>query len=392
MNRLALFGQSYPPMVSGAALVMQRLAEGLAARGHAVLVGCASPTGQPGHTTQALGRGHLQVEHLASWHNPLRVGQRFAPWPRPALERAARAFGVQVIHAHDPLGAQVRLGVPAAVPVAYTLHQLPWFVAAYLPRPVRPLAERVLWHGLRQLARRCALVTPSATIAEVVAAHGLPRPTVISNGVDVHRFTPAPHPTDAAASAAHLARLNLPTEVPLVLHVGRLDAEKKVETILHALAGVTWPHHLVVAGDGVRRAALEAQARALGVPATFTGYIHAELPALYRHSRVLVSASEVEIQSSIALEGAASGLPMVAVRASSMAELVQDGRTGWLAPPGDVSALRAALITALAEPATARAFGLAARAWVEANHHPEATLRAHETLYARLIEQSAAQR
>lgn len=384
MMRLALFGQSYPPMVSGAALVMQRLAEGLAERGHRVLAGCASATGQPTVEDRPRGTGHLRVLRLASWHNPLRVGQRFAPWPRPALTQAARAWGAQVIHAHDPLGAQVTAGVP----VAYTLHQLPWFVAAYLPRPLRPLAERALWHGLRRLAQRCALITPSATIADVVAARGLPRPTVISNGVDVHRFTPEPHPDDPV----HLARLNLPRDVPLVLHVGRLDAEKKVEAIVTALAGLAVPYHLVVAGDGVRRAALESQARALGVPATFTGYLHAELPALYRHSRVLVSASEVEIQSSIALEGAASGLPMVAVRASSMAELVHVGRTGWLAEPGQVADMRAALLHALTDPATARAFGRAARAWVETHHHPEATLRAHEALYTRLIEQTAAQR
>src|SRR5262245_4819738 len=81
--RIAFICQSYPPMVSGAALVVWRLAEGMAARHHDVLVLAASDRGRP--YAQESEDGWLRVARLSAWPNPLRVGQHFLLWPERSI-------------------------------------------------------------------------------------------------------------------------------------------------------------------------------------------------------------------------------------------------------------------------------------------------------------------
>ncbi len=393
--RIALACQSYPPMISGAAIVAQRLAEGLAARGHSVLVLAASDRG-PHYTLTAgpspTASAALRVVRLRSRPNPFRVGQRAVLFPGAAVQAELRAFQPDVLHSHDPTGVgltAIRAAHTLRRPIALTLHQLPWFVAASLPRGlsafVRPV-EAALWAYYRWLAQQVQrLITPSQMIADLVAAHGAGRPIVISNGVEIERFTPAPAEPDEGERLRR--RHGLHPTLPVILHVGRLDADKRADLALQAaaLALKAVPGQIVIVGDGTQRAALAQRAAEWGVaPQTrFTGYLRADLPGLYRLASVFITASEVEIQSSVALEAAASGLPVVAVRASSMPEYVVDGRTGYLAPPRDVRALAERLVYLLQQPSHARALGAAGRALAE-QHAPARTLDAHEQLYRQL--------
>lgn len=374
-------------MISGAALVAGRLAHGLAARGHRVLVLCASDRG-PAYLTET---ENLTTHRLRAWPNPFRVGQRFVAWPAGAVRAALRAFRPDVVHAHDPTGvglAALNAAHALNVPTALTLHQLPWFGPASLPEwaagPARPV-EGLLWHYYRWLGRRVGrLIVPSAVIAEVVRAHGAGEPLPLSNGVDLARFDPAG--ADPARLAALRAKHGLDAR-PIILHVGRLDADKRVDRVLRAAAHAFQQvdAQVVIAGDGRQRPALEALAARLTVPARFLGYVAADgdLPHLYHLAAVFCTASEVEIQSSVVLEASAAALPVAAVRASSMAEFVEEGRTGYLVPPGDERALGERLAELLRDPARARVMGAAGRALAE-RHTPAATLAAHEAVYAAL--------
>lgn len=405
MVRLALVCQSYPPMISGASIVVGRLAEGLARRGHAVLVIAASDRG-PGYVTEA---GGLRVARLRSWHNPFRVGQRAVLFPRSAVAAELRAFRPDVVHAHDPVSVGLAGLLEAralGAPTVLTLHQLPWFVSAYLPVWAQGLgrwAEQALWAYSRWLARRVdALVAPSRTIADIVAARLAANgggeqaraPLPISNGVDLERFTPEPAGPDEGPRLRQ--KYGLDPARPILLHVGRLDADKRADLVVRAAAAAlrAVDAQLLVVGDGRERAAVERLAADLGLAgrARFTGYVPVtgDLPGLYRLASVFVTASEVEIQSSVVMEAAAAGLPVVAVRASSMAEFVEDGRNGYLAPPRDVEALGAILARLIRDPEHARALGLAGRALAEA-HSPERTLAAHEALYQRVRRAPAAE-
>src|SRR6185503_7056266 len=97
--RIAYLTQSYSPMISGAALVVERLAKSMAKRGHQVLVIAASDKNYPYVSYQE----NLTILRLRSIHNPLRVGQRFLFYPRFKILQALKEFGPNIIHTHEPL-------------------------------------------------------------------------------------------------------------------------------------------------------------------------------------------------------------------------------------------------------------------------------------------------
>ncbi|MCX5891516.1 MAG: glycosyltransferase family 4 protein [Deltaproteobacteria bacterium] len=87
----------------------------------------------------------------------------------------------------------------------------------------------------------------------------------------------------------------------------------------------------------------------------------ADLRPLFRQAGLLALSSCTEALPNVVLEAMAAGLPVAATAVGGVPEMVAPGRTGWLAPPGDPTALAAILRRLLANPEQCRAFGQAAR-------------------------------
>jgi len=381
-------------MISGAALMVERLAHGQAAHGHAVLVAAASDSG-PAYRAALAG---VELVRLPSYTNPFRRQQRFVAWPGPPLRAALRRFRPEILHLHDPLG----MGLPGlraaqhlGCPVVLTLHALPSLVGLYTP-PVpglRRLVEAATWVFSRAFGARCAaVVLPSAAAADIVRAHGM-QAGVVANGVDVDAFSPRPaRPGEAAALRA---RYGLHPTLPIILSVGRLDIEKRTHVVIRAAAAALrgTPAQLLVVGDGTQRAGLEGLCRRLGIAdrAHFAGFVPPgdELAGLYRLAQVFAIAAENETEGLVVVEAAVSGLPVVAVRATSLPSLVDDGRTGYLVPPRNARAMGARLLELLRDPARARAMGLAGRERLAPSHSLHVTLANYDRLYAELAAASA---
>ena len=392
--RIAYLTQSYLPMISGAALVTCQIAEAMARRGHKVLVIAASDQSHP----YLEHKQNLSIIRLRSYHNPLRVGQRFLLYPRREVMRALRVFRPDVIHTHDPLQMGL-LGIEYAkrvhVPVTLTIHQLPWFVASYLPTFSKICVETLLWMYARWLSRQfTSIITPTETISGIVEkVIGLPVNT-IGYGLDFEVFHP---PLSSDAETATRQKWNLPPCVPLVLHVGRLDTDKHVDRVIAAaaLSMARSDAHLLIVGDGVQKPALMKQCQSLGIAdrTHFPGFISVQdgLPDIYRAASVFVTASEIETQGIVLLEAAATGLPIAAVRATCIPEIVQDGLNGYLAEPGDLHGLGNAVDLLLKHPRKAGQMGMAGRVLAE-KHNLHSTFDLHEQFYRQMVRQLRMQR
>ena len=395
--KIAFLTQSYPPMISGAALVVQHLAQGMAARGHEVLVIAASDTGR-GYFTQEPG---LKMVRLQSTPNPSRANQHFISWAYADILYELRTFAPDVIHLHDSLSvglAGILAGKKLGVPLALTTHQLPWFVSAYLPDVpgLRKGVENALWQYCRWLHRQTdQFISPTPTTAKVIEEHAGFRPVALSNGMDLDRFSPQPL---EPAKRLHLCqRFGLDPERPVILHVGRLDMDKQVNLVVQAAAKAMHNSvaQLLVVGDGQLRERLIELAEWYGIGdrSHFPGFVQPtdELPNIYRMATVFVTGSEIETQGLVVLEAMGSGLPVVAVRATCVPEIVHDGINGYLVPPKDVDAMAKHLVDVLCDRACARQMGLEGRQIAEQHSRPR-SLDRHETLYQMLCGEKVRQR
>jgi len=389
--RIAYITQSYPPMVSGASLVVQSLAENMADRGHKVLVLAASDRRESYRTI----KGNLTVLRLGSYENPLRVGQRFMLFPYRTFMQVLRKFQPDLIHSHDPL----MLGNLALIykrnkriPALLTAHALPNFAAKYVPAVVsnlQPFLEASLWmYACWHLRQYESVSTPTPTTSGLIYSVTKVQPVSISNGVDLDIFSNIRLNPDR--EFALRIRLGLPLDVPVILYVGRLDVDKRVERVIRAVAQAmqTNEAHLLIVGDGRQKLALIKLCKSLGVAdrCHFPGYVAMQdgLSEIYRMASLFVTASEIETQGIVLLEAAASGLPIVAARATCIPEIVHEGLNGYLAEPGDICALSKAITCLLEDPDRARRMGKAGRALV-GEHNIHITMEHYEKLYSDLI-------
>jgi glycosyltransferase involved in cell wall biosynthesis len=376
-------------MISGAALFAQQIAEAMAQREHQVLVIAASNKVYP-YITES---DNLTVLRLGSKHNPMRVGQRFLLYPRRLVMKALHEFQPDVIHVHEPLQMGL-LGVEyakgACIPSLLSIHQVPAFVASYLPDFFRICTESILWNYANWICQQfTSLITPTQTISNLVTRMTGLHTDTISYGIDLQSFQP---PLSYDEEAANRHKWNLPSGIPLLLHVGRLDIDKYVDRVIYAAAQSMSVSnaHLLIVGDGTEKLALMKLCRSLGIldRVHFLGYISMQdgLPEIYRIAHLFVTASEIETQGIVLLEASASGLPIIAVRATCIPEIVHDGINGYLAESGDLNGLSNAMSWLLKDPEKAKFMGKTSLR-LAAKHAQRYTYDAHEQLYGQLAQQ-----
>ena len=276
------------------------------------------------------------------------------------LERLMRVHEPRIVHTHlakaGALGrvAARRTGVPVII---HTFHG--HVLEGYFSGAKR----RAFLAAERRLARTCgALIAVSTAIRDQLLDLDIGRASqwrVIPVGLDLGELL-----TTVIDAAVARTTLGLPVAGPIVGIVGRLTAIKDHATFLEAAARVARKREditFVVAGDGELRPELDGQARELlGDRCHFLGWAM-DLPMLYAALDVVTLTSRNEGTPVALIEAGAAGKPAVATRVGGVADVVHDGKTGLLVPPGDSDAVAAAVLTLLDDPDRARALGEAAR-------------------------------
>ena len=243
------------------------------------------------------------------------------------LRRTAR--DADLVHAHW-LGSAA-IARYAGRPFVVTLHG----TGSAGPLSDLSLAARAPWLVRWLLRPARSVLCVSSPLAETMRSIGVERVSWVPNGVEL----------PAAPETA--------TRERLVLFAGRLAPEKGIAELVAATEGLP----LVVAGDGPLRTI---------VPAALGFVAHDELNRLYRRAGVVVLPSRQEGLPVALLEAMAHGCPVVATSVGGIPQLVEDGRTGLLVPPGDPAALRTAIEALLDDPELGRQLGQAARERVAA--------------------------
>jgi glycosyltransferase involved in cell wall biosynthesis len=142
----------------------------------------------------------------------------------------------------------------------------------------------------------------------------------------------------------------------------------------------------VLAGDGDERAALESQCAVLGLQerVLFLGY-QQDVPNLLAHCDLFVLPSLYEGLPLAILEAMAAAKPVIATAVGGTGEVVVDGETGLLVPPGDPTALAGAIRKLLSDPPFARRLAAAGNVLVQRSFSTEAMVRRVSQVYEDLL-------
>lgn len=315
---------------------------------------------------KAAGVRFLPLRNLRRAVNPLR--DLLALFELISLMRRERP---DIVHANSSkAGVLGRLAAVAArVPIRiFTVHG--WAFGAYSG----PASCAYLWAD--RLAGRWTTVT--ICVAEHERSSGIAartcrsdRTIVIPNAVDV--------------SAAPKADGNGGT--PRLVTVGRLKAPKDYVTLTRALAALpSGSFEALIVGDGPDRPEVETELVRLGLAkAVRLLGERTDVPELLASSDVFVLSSASEGLPLSVEEAMAAGLPVVASAVGGVPELVVDGETGYLVPPGEGERLAEALGLLLGDPALRRRMGRSGRARAEELFDLTAFRRAHVELYRRQL-------
>ena len=311
----------YYPMINGVAVFSHNLAEGLARRGHEVLVLCPSQTGK-NYTKLEDG---VKVDHLKSidvkvypdqisgvppkkhflgidWpHLFYKNGFKVSVFPMKEVKRALDGFEPDVVHVQvsDPIGLSVvSYARKKGIPVVTTEHNQPEVLTEPLKLPgmVRKPVNALLSAYFRNRQSKSDFVTMPTrqAIDHLILSHGkefgVPV-AAVSNGVDLTNFKPGKAPD------AIYQKYGISKNAPIVVYVGRVDPEKKVGLVIEAFRAVreALPKaEMVIVGDGVDRTRLERLVLDLGIgdAVKFLGRVlPPDLYQLYKVGDVFATAS-----------------------------------------------------------------------------------------------------
>lgn len=326
---------------------------------------------------EAAGARHITLP--AASKNPLVMARNIG-----RLRAILRAEGVGLVHA--------RSRAPAwSAWAAARLDRLPFlttFHAAYNFR------SRVKWFYNSVMAKGDHIIAISRYLeTHVRSQYAVPpeRITVVPRGIDLARFDPERVEPSRVDSLRQ--RYGLPAGRALVVMPGRLSRLKGQVEVVRALALLERAdlHVLLVGpdgGDGSFRQEVRRLAESLGVAARLTlAEACSDMPAVYALADlVLVASNEPEGFGRVAAEAQAMGKPVVVTRIGALPELVLEGETGFIVPPGDPAGLAAGIARALAQDPESRArMGAAGQARARALYSVDAMTGTTLEVYAALL-------
>ena len=228
------------------------------------------------------------------------------------------------------------------------------------------------------------LMAPLTTVT-ICVAESERRAGLAAHTCSARRTVVIPNAIDGLAGSNGAAPSHAHDGPPRIVAVGRLAAPKDPLCLVRALAALRErPFHAVLVGDGPDRAAVEAEIAALGLaPYVTLAGDRRDVPRRLAQADLFVLASRSEGAPLSILEAMAAGLPVVASAVGGVPELVADGETGLLVPPGDPAPLAAALERVVGDAALRERLG--ASGWARARTRFDlATFhRAHLALYER---------
>ncbi len=323
---IVMMTNTYTPHVGGVAHSVASFTEGYRDRGHRVLVVAPVFPDMPADEPDTVRIPAIQNFNGSDFSVVLTVPGR--------LDEALDAFAPDIIHAHHPFligSTALRVAAERNCPLVFTHHTLYEAYTHYVPGD-SPMLRRFVIELSSHFANSCdAVFAPSQSVAQLLTQRGVETPiSVVPTGIDQAAF--------GTGDGAAFRRVNgIPADARVIGHVGRLAEEKNLKYLAQALAEalIAEPHaHGLIVGDGPEGQVMDQVLTSAGVAERVHrpgGLALPELADAYAAMDVFAFASHSETQGMVLVEAMSAGVPVVALDAPGVREVV-DGHNGLLLP------------------------------------------------------------
>ncbi|MEM0086960.1 MAG: glycosyltransferase [Candidatus Micrarchaeaceae archaeon] len=326
--KIAFYSDTYLPAMDGVVNSIINFRKELERRGHEVYL----------FTTSNAGR-YSPKDKIFVFR-----GINFRPYPqykmpifpyRSTIKMASMNF--DIIHAQTPFMMGFSALISAKLldlPIVGSFHTMVkdrHVIEAYYPKskPLRKFTSKYLWKYTKFFYRRCkATIVPSNTIKAFLEKQNVRNTFVVPNGIDLSRFNPKIDGSKVRDT------LNIPPGKKVILYIGRLSNEKRVDVIIRAFWKLSKKRDdivLVIGGTGPAAATYKHLANRLGLSESvkFLNFVSERmLPSVYAASDVFATASKFETQSISSIEAMAMGKPVVGANMLALKEIIKNGVNG----------------------------------------------------------------
>ncbi len=337
MNILMLTN-TFMPYVGGVARSVQRFVDEYRRLGHRVMV--AAPLYKNTPKTEIDVVRFPAIQHFN--------GTEFSlPMPLPGRGSVElKRFEPDIVHAHHPFalgGTAVRIAAVRGTPLIFTHHTMYEKYTHYIPGDSLRL-KRYVVNLVSGYCNFCdAVIAPSESVADLLRKRGVNTPiAVIPTGVDTGFFR-------GGAGFRFRKKYRIPREAFVVGHVGRMATEKNLEFLARGVAKFLQGNrtaYFVLVGEGPMTREISLVMDEMKVADRFcpSGLLEQEdLSGAYKAMDAFAFSSHTETQGMVLAEAMAAGVPVVALDASGVREVVRDGVNGRLLVGADINQFAAAL-------------------------------------------------
>lgn len=322
-----MFTNTFSPHVGGVARSVSRLAEGLREVGHDVLVVAPVFPGALEDEDHVIRIPAVQKFGGSDFSLPIPVTR--------SLVQLLNDFEPDIVHSHHPFllgGTALRVSAARNLPIIYTYHTNYELYGHYVAKNSE-ITKRLALNITLGYCDLCdAIIAPSDSTAAFIAKNNIKTQTVvIPTGVDAVQF-------ENIDSAALRKELGIPKNAFVVGHVGRLAEEKNLgylaDALVHFLKANRGAHALIAGGGSMAEPLHDIFAEAgLSDRVHMTGVAIGErLAKVYLAMDVFAFSSLSETQGLVLAEAMSASVPVIALDASGVREVVDDGKNGRLLP------------------------------------------------------------
>lgn len=347
--RIAFFTNCYKPLVNGVVTSISSLKEAYERKGHEAYVFAPRVEDYVDQEKNVFRYRSVNLTSKVKYPLPIPLSFR--------VKKIITEFNPDIVHIHHPFllsSVAIMYGKRLGIPKILTLHTQYEQYAHY----VSPIPERLTQEAIKMIIHNLSykidcITTPSESMRKLIRSYGVKnRIEIIPNAIHLISFKE----DDVFKRTEIKKKYNLKEDDKIILFVGRVASEKSIDKIIKALAIIKKRDiskvKLLIIGDGPAMDELKQLARTLKIEkdVIFAGTVsYEEIRHYYKMAYVFTIASTTETFGIVTIEALASGVPVLAVKASGAVDILTDGVDGLLVD-NDVEKFANALEKIIREP------------------------------------------